>query len=51
LKQSASQMAALSHTLPFLIADWIEDSDDDEVYTRLQNFVLLLQITFVLYLS
>ncbi|XP_057336559.1 uncharacterized protein LOC130675088 [Microplitis mediator] len=44
LRQSAAQMFVLAHTLPFLIGQWIYDSDDEGVTERLDCLILLLQI-------
>lgn len=41
LKQTASQMLALAHALPFLISDWVTDDEDLE---PLKNHVDLLKI-------
>ncbi|XP_053595515.1 uncharacterized protein LOC128667833 [Microplitis demolitor] len=44
LRQSAAQMFVLAHTLPFLIGQWIYNSDDEGVTERLDCLILLLQI-------
>lgn len=44
LRQSAAQIFALAHILPFLIGKWIYNTEDEDVITRLDCFILLLQI-------
>lgn len=45
LKQSASQMLGLAHTLPFLIGEWV--TEENGIYERMLCHVRMLQIVNV----
>ncbi|XP_034934923.1 uncharacterized protein, partial [Chelonus insularis] len=44
LRQSAAQMFALAHTLPFLIDEWVYFCEREGLRKRLEHYILLLQI-------